>query len=72
MKNEKREKSAFLIRFMKICMKGYSEAVELDVFTSVAEPELQGAAPFGRSRSCNAMRLRRLLLRQWYLNMVRN
>jgi hypothetical protein len=30
---------------------------------SVAEPEPQGAASFGRSRSRNAMRLR---LRQWY------
>jgi hypothetical protein len=57
MQNEKREKSAFLIHFMKICMKGYSEAVEPDVFTSVAEPEPQGAASFGRSRSCNVMRL---------------
>jgi hypothetical protein len=41
-----------------------------DLPTSVAEPEPQGAASFGRSRirSRNAMRLRlrRLRLRQWY------
>jgi hypothetical protein len=38
------------------------------VSTSVAEPEPQGAASFGRSRSPNAirLRLRRLKLRQWY------
>jgi hypothetical protein len=30
---------------------------------SVTEPEPQGAASFGRSRNCNAMRLR---LRQWH------
>jgi hypothetical protein len=54
---QKKGKSAILIRFIKICMKGYSEAVEPDVFTSVAEPEPQGAASFGRSRSCNVMRL---------------
>jgi hypothetical protein len=37
--------------------------------TSVAEPEPQGAASFGRIRSRNAirLRLRRLRLRQWYL-----
>jgi hypothetical protein len=34
--------------------------------TSVAEPEPQGAASFGQSRSRNAMRLRRLQFRQWY------
>jgi hypothetical protein len=38
-----------------------------DFKSSVAEPEPQGAASFGRSRSRNAMRLR-LRLRQWYLS----
>jgi hypothetical protein len=39
---------------MKICMKGYSEAVEPDVFTSVAEPEphlLVGAGAVMQCRS---------------------
>jgi hypothetical protein len=42
--------------------------------TSVAEPDPQGVASFGRSRSRNAMRLqlrlrlRRLLIRQWCLS----
>jgi hypothetical protein len=44
-------------------------AVNSTFFPSVAEPEPQGAASFGRSRSRsrsrNAMRLR---LRQWYLS----
>jgi hypothetical protein len=35
--------------------------------TSVAEPEPQGAASFGRSRSRKAMQLR-LRLRQWCLS----
>jgi hypothetical protein len=43
---------------------GYELITDLRIDrTSIAEPEPQGAASFGRSRSCNAMRLR---LRQWY------
>jgi hypothetical protein len=44
---------------------GRSIQIKEAVLPSVAEPEPQGAASFGRSRSRNAMRLR-LRLRKWY------
>jgi hypothetical protein len=64
----------FIITFCQIVYSlfGLLFFLAIDIFfgwslvISVAEPEPQGAAPFGRSRSRNAMRLRRLWLRQLY------
>jgi hypothetical protein len=65
-----KEQLAFGTRRKSLCVLCPLRLQEDRVNTSVAEPEPQGAASFGRSRirSRNAMRLRlrRLRFRQWY------